>query len=249
MDIGIIVQARMGSTRLSGKVLRKFYKEQTLLEVLLNTLHKIKNLKVVVAIPENPDNDGLAEFLERKGEIVSRGSENDVLGRFIKAAEENGLEGVVRICSDNPFIDYNGLCLLIEKAKESCVDYIGYRINNKPSIKTHFGFWGEFVALGALKKVAAITNEVQAHEHVTIYIYTHPQDYKCEWIDSPDYCQGRDDIRLTVDTEMDFLNAQKIYSILKETNEDFGLKDVVDYLDGHSELKEVMKSMINQNIK
>ena len=94
----------MGSTRLPGKILREFYQGQTLLETLLNNLHKVKDAKVIVATSENPNNDELESFLKSKGELLYRGSENDVLSRYIKAAEENKVDGIVRICSDNPFM-------------------------------------------------------------------------------------------------------------------------------------------------
>ena len=124
-----------------------------------------------------------------------------------------------------------------------------YRINNTPSIKTHFGFWGEYVTLEALKRVAASTDEKTAHEHVTIHIYTHPEEYKCEWIECPEFLQGRYDIRLTVDNEEDFVNAQIVYAALSEMNPGFGLEEVVKYVDNDSELRESMKQMIDKNIK
>ena len=159
------------------------------------------------------------------------------------------MDGIIRICSDNPFLDWHGVAALIDKAKNSNADYIGYRINNTPSIKTHFGFWGEFVTLDALKRVASTTDEKPAHEHVTIHIYSHPDEYNCEWIECPDFLQGRNDIRLTVDNPEDFENAQKAYVYLYESNSDFNLKDVVDYIDSHKELQESMKNMISNNQK
>lgn len=150
MNIGIIIQARMGSTRLPGKILKKFYRNDTLLEILLNTLHKVEGVKVIVATSVNPNNDELEQFLRAKSEIVFRGSENDVLDRFIRAADENKLNGIVRICSDNPFMDWHGVAELVNRAKNSEADYIGFRINDTPSIKTHFGFWGEYVKFDAL---------------------------------------------------------------------------------------------------
>lgn len=74
--------------------------------------------------------DLLETFLQKKGELVYRGSENDVLDRFIKAAEANEVDGIVRICSDNPFMDWHGVAQLAEKAKTSEADYIGVRIND-----------------------------------------------------------------------------------------------------------------------
>ena len=249
MKFGIIIQARMGSTRLPRKILREFYKGRTLIETVIGNLQKVDGVKLIVATSVNPNNDELVDFLETKGITVYRGEENDVLDRFVRAAEANDIDSIIRICSDNPFLDWHGVAGLVEKAKTSDADYIGYRINDTPSIKTHFGFWGEYVTLAALKRVQATTNEQQAHEHVTIHIYSHPEEYKCEWIQSPDYLQGRNDIRLTVDNAEDFENAQMVYSTLYEKNPNFGLLDVVDYIDKHPELRNSMKKMIDNNKK
>lgn len=249
MNIGIIIQARMGSTRLPGKILKKFYGEDTLLETLLSNLHKV-GVKVVVATSINENNDELEVFLKDRGELVYRGSENDVLDRFIKAAEEYGIEGIIRICSDNPFMDWNGVSQLVEKAKLSDADYIGFRVNDTPSILTHFGFWGEYVTLDALKRVAVTTPEGSpAHEHVTFHVYKHPEEYKCEWIQCPEFLQGRDDIRLTIDTPEDLVNAQQVYAKLKGNNKDFTLQDVIEYLDANQDIKDSMMSSISMNKK
>lgn len=249
MNIGIIIQARLGSTRLPGKVLLPFYGGQTIIDILMDKLHQATASQVVIASTTDPGNDLLVNHLQAKGEHVFRGSENDVLDRFIKAAEKYQLDGIVRICSDNPFIDPEGIKALIEKAQNSAADYIGFRINGLPSIKTHFGFWGEFVTLEALKKVAATTDDSQAHEHVTIHIYTHPEEYRCEWIECPDFIQGRNDIRLTVDTQEDFDNAQRVYADLTMTHPGFGLENIVSYIDEHEALKTSMKRIITQNSK
>ena len=249
MNIGIILQARLGSTRLPGKILKEFYGGKTLLEIVISNLQKVKGAKVIVATSVNPNNDELESFLMERGITVFRGSEDDVLSRFIGAAEENDVDGIVRICSDNPFLDWHGVAALMERAKTSDADYIGYRINDTPSIKTHFGFWGEFVTLKALKHVAATTEEKPAHEHVTIHIYTHPDEYKCEWIECPSFLQGRNDIRLTVDNIEDFENAQRAYATLYDANPDFGLDDVVKYIDSNEDLRKSMRQMIENNQK
>lgn len=249
MNFGIIIQARLGSTRLPRKILKEFYDGKTVLETVISNLQKVAGAKIIVATSVNPNNDELEAFLKERCITVFRGSEDDVLSRFIGAAEANVIDGIVRICSDNPFLDWHGVAALVEKAKTSNADYIGYRINNTPSIKTHFGFWGEYVTLEALKRVAFTTDEKPAHEHVTIHIYTHPDEYKCEWIECPDFLQGRNDIRLTVDNIEDFENAQKVFKTLHETNPDFGIKDVVKFIDEHTELRDSMKQMIENNQK
>ncbi len=105
MNIGIIIQARLGSTRLPGKILKQFYGEKTLLETVISNVQKVGETKIIVATSVNPNNDLLASFLQERGIPFYRGSEDDVLSRFIGAAEVNGFDGIVRICSDNPFLD------------------------------------------------------------------------------------------------------------------------------------------------
>lgn len=249
INIGIIIQARMGSTRLPGKILKEFYEGKTLIEILLDNLHKV-GTKVIVATSINENNDELETFLKNKGEIVYRGSEIDVLSRFIEAAEANNIDGIVRICSDNPFMDWQSVAQLIVKAEGNNADYIGFRVNNTPSILTHFGFWGEYVTLQALKRVALTTpKNSPAHEHVTYHLYTHPDEYKCEWIQCPDFLQGHEDIRLTIDTLEDLNSARKVYSDLKDKYEEFTLEDVVRYLDENQDIKELMINSISRNKK
>lgn len=147
-------------------------------------------------------------------------------------------------------MDWHGVVQLVEKARRSDADYIGFCINNKPSILTHFGFWGEFVQLKALKQVAETTEVgTPAHEHVTYHIYSHPDEYKCEWIPGPEFLQGRNDIRLTIDTPDDLTNALKVYSDLKVKDDNFTLQDVVTYLDAHEDIKQLMLKSIFQNKK
>ncbi len=250
MDIGIIVQARMGSTRLPGKILKPFYEGRTILDVLLDNLHRVDGVKVIVATSSNRENDVLESFLKNRGELVYRGAEKDVLDRFIKAASTYKIDGIIRVCSDNPFMDWHYILELVEQAKDSDADYIGFRVNGTPSILTHFGFWGEFVRRSSLERVFATTDtDTPAHEHVTYHIYNHPKEYKCRWISCPEYIEGRKDIRLTIDTSDDFRNASAVYAALMNTNPDFTLKDVVDYLDIHREIKEQMFESILKNQK
>jgi spore coat polysaccharide biosynthesis protein SpsF len=250
MKLGIIVQARMSSTRLPGKILRNFFQDKTLLEVLLEKLHRVPNIMVVVATSVHPDNDVLERFLLDKGENVYRGSEDDVLSRFIEAADFYGIDGVIRVCSDNPFIDFDGLIELTRAAQlNENVDYIGFWVNGKPSILTHFGFWGEFVSLAALKRTANISDEESTHEHVTYFIYHHPSLFKCFWLPVPSFLEGRDNIRLTIDTLEDMENVQSVYKQMVAYNPYFTLKDAVDYLDCHTQIKESMAHIIEQNIK
>lgn len=250
MKIAIIIQARMGSTRMPGKILTPFYEGQTILDVLLNNLHKIDGVEIIVATSVSKENDMLESFLKARGELVYRGSENDVLDRFVKAAKTYNTDRIIRVCADNPFMDRHSISELVRMAKSSDSDYIGFKINDTPSILTHFGFWGEFVTLSALERVASTTAaNTPAHEHVTYHVYNHQEDFKCEWLSCPKFMEGRKDIRLTIDTPDDFRNASFIYAGLIKLHPDFTLEDIVNYLDYHPDIKEQMSVCINRNPK
>ena len=179
-----------------------------------------------------------------------RGSENDVLQRFIDAAKHYNTSRIIRICSDNPFLELKSIEKLVERGNsQNEADYISFNIGGKPSIKTHYGFWTEYVTLDALKKVKQFTSEQLYHEHVTNYIYGNPDMFNVQWIEGPDSILTHQDIRLTIDTPEDFENAQKIYSDICKSNPYPTIDEMVSYLDHHPYLYAEMKKQIIKNNK
>ncbi len=252
MKIGIIIQARLGSTRLPNKILLPFYEDKCILDILLTNLQKLDGTEIIVATSDNPTNDILAEYLKKKKIEYFRGDENNVLERFICAAKKYDIDGIIRICSDNPFMDVSGLITLIDKAKNNTFDYIGFRVNEKPSIKSHFGFWAEYVSLNALERVRTYTDEKVFHEHVTNYIYTNPDNFTIEWINAPTFLEGREDIRLTIDTKEDFEIAKQIYNHLVGSvhlDENFSIANIISYIDENPNIIYLMKLQIKNNTK
>lgn len=244
-----IIQARVGSSRLPNKILRPFYDGKSILELLIEKLQSIPESQIIIATSANSDNNIIEEFCKLHNVKCYRGSENDVLRRFIDAAEFHNIKNIIRICSDNPFLELESIKKLISKSQESDADYISFKVNGNPSIKTHFGFWTEYVTLDALKRVHRNTEDKLYHEHVTNYIYSHPENFKIEWIEGPECLNGRNDIRMTCDTINDFENLQKIYEDVCETSPYPSIKDIVHYLDSHDEYLKDMKEQIKQNTK
>ena len=247
--LAFIVQARVGSTRLPNKILLPFFKGKSILELLISKLKNIEDAKVILATSTNKENDILEQIARQNGVLCFRGAENDVIQRFIDAAEEYGVNNMIRVCSDNPFLELSSIRELVHCAKDSNNDYISFNIGGVPSIKTHYGFWTEFVKLDALKKVALLTDEQLYHEHVTNYIYTHPDMFSIKWIDGPSILDTHPEIRLTIDTKEDFDNVKQIYSEICEKNEYPTIADVVKYLDAHSMFYASMRNQIKQNNK
>lgn len=250
MDFAFLIQARLGSTRLPGKILLPFYKNRSILELLIEKLREIPETKIVLATSTSPLNDSLEALARSKGCKVFRGDETNVLQRFIDAAEGLGVKHIIRVCSDNPFLELNSIQELIENVKQEPIyDYVSFQVDGTPSIKTHYGFWTEYVTLGTLKRIAKITTEPLYHEHVTNYIYTHPENFRIKWLTAASELKQHPDIRLTIDTLNDFQLASRIYADLVECTPYPTIKDIVEYLDRHPAYYEQMKKEISQNSK
>lgn len=247
--VTFIIQARLSSTRLPNKVILPFWNGKTILDLLIEKLKNFHDCRIVLATSELPENLPLVEVAKKAGICYFQGSENDVLQRFIDAAEAQDAEQIIRICADNPFLDVNAIEeLLNEIQKDENYDYVSFLVNESPSIKTHFGFWAEYVTLSALKKICANTSDSLYHEHVTNYIYTHPDEFNIKWL-SPVACVAdRHDVRLTIDTTNDFSNAQSIYTSLAKADA-FSIDDIIEYIDQHPECAAIMKNEILTNTK
>lgn len=249
INIGIILQARSGSTRMPEKVILPFFEGKSILDLLIEKVKKL-GISAVLATTVNPSDDRICDLAARHDFPVFRGSENDVLDRFIQAAKKFGFNKIIRVCADNPFLDLAGMKTLIEAFEKSDVDYLSFQLaGNKPSILTHFGFWTEAVGLDALAKAQQLTNEKLYHEHVTNYIYGHPEVFNVQFIQADPLVFSRTDIRMTLDTPEDFQVQQQIFATISKENPNFGIPEIVNWLDQHPEILEVMKKEIEKNKK
>jgi len=248
-QLGIILQARTGSTRMPEKVIRPFFQEQSILDLLLEKVKKL-GVPLVLATTVNPSDDRICALAEKHEVPVFRGSENDVLDRFFQAARQFSFSKVIRVCADNPFLDLAGMQTLINEFSHSEADYMSFQLaGNKPSILTHFGFWTEAVSLDALEKAQQLTSEKLYHEHVTNFIYGNPALFNVQFIPADPLVFSRTDIRMTLDTPEDFEIQQKIFATISEENPNFGIPEIVSWLDLHPEILELMKMEILKNQK
>ena len=104
--IGCIIQARMGSTRLPGKILEKVDETNHVLKFLINQLEYSRLLdKIIIATTRNVEDDVIIEFAKQNNLENFRGDENNVLNRYFETAKKFSLDAIVRITSDNPLID------------------------------------------------------------------------------------------------------------------------------------------------
>lgn len=250
----IILQARTGSTRLPGKMVKPFYHQSCVLDIILQRIkHEFGDdfNNIIVATTTNPKDDEIVKVASDNDITGYRGSENDVLARFIDAAESVGASKIIRVCADNVFLDTRELHNLYDVLDANTeYDYISFqKSDGTPSIKTHYGFWAEGVSLRALKQVAKDTDELLYHEHVTNYIYTHPDEYSCHFLRINPLIESRKNLRLTLDTITDFEIQQKIYSDFQTDNIEITPTNLINYIDSRPTIYDSMRTVIEQNSK
>lgn len=247
LNFKIIIQARTGSTRLVNKMLLPFYNSDTILEILIDRLINVFGAEnIILATTENKQDSALANVAKQKGISCFRGDEQNVLKRFVDCAVLYKAENIVRVCADNPFLDVKLTSDLIAFGSEKKCDYASYKVNNVPAIKTHYGFFAEYVSLNALKNVLAKTKDKLFLEHVTNYIYTNPEGFSIEWLNAPESITASSDVRLTVDTLEDFETCKNIYS---ELEPNFSYINILEVINKKPELRTKMSSQIQKNGK
>jgi len=237
LNVVAIIQARIGSTRLPGKVLKKI-NDKVVLDYVIDRLKNCKNIdEIVLAITTNK-NDGILEAYAKNKKInFIRGSEEDVLSRYYEAAKKFNAKVIVRITSDCPLIDPNIVDRIIEKHLENKADYTANTIE-----KTYpRGLDAEVFNYDILKVANKLGKEKYHREHVTPYIKEHSEKFKLQNIEAEGKIK-RPDIRITVDTQEDLELITKIISHFDDL--DFTTEDVIDFLDRNPELLK-----INENIK
>lgn len=219
MKTGVLIQARMRSTRLPGKVLLPFC-GTTILGVIANKIRTgFPHLEAVICTSTHADDDAIATYAKSLEMPVFRGSEHDVLERFLAAADGFGFDRIVRVCADNPFLDMQLLQELITFADATPdADYWSFADGETPSIKTHYGFFAEVVKTSALQDVARQTQDMCYREHVTNFVYSSGL-FDCRFIQIPDWISKHRFLRLTVDDENDFALALQLYAARPDLRE------------------------------
>lgn len=249
MSIGIIVQARLGSSRLPNKMVEPFYNGKGVLELLLDKIRsQLPDILIVVATTTNPIDDKIQNLCESLQINFYRGSEDNVLQRFIDTAKKYKIEKIIRVCADNPFLDIPDLKVLIQNSINSNADYLSFQTSDyKPTIQTHYGFWAEMVRLKALEKVIKLTLDKTYLEHVTNYIYLNPEEFNLELITISKSIEKKKNIRMTLDTIEDFKLLKEIYLGYPYFKD--GVESLVKIIAKNKTWLKTMESQIMKNTK
>lgn len=200
MKTGIILQARMGSSRLPGKVL-KYIGPKTILDHIIFRLSYLRHTaKVVIATSIHPRDDILKFYSRSRSVSFFRGSEQDVLERYYLCAKQYGFHHVVRLTGDNPFVDVEEVDRLIECHLGAYADY-SHSFDTLP-----VGCGAEIFTFAALERSFFCGHKANHREHVNEYIQENPDLFLIAVPEVP-LTKKRPDIRLTVDTGEDYRRA------------------------------------------
>ena len=239
-----IIEARMASTRLPGKVLLPIA-GSPVIEHIIRRLQQAKTVdEVCLATTDRPDCDELAEFVTQLGVLVYRGSEDDVLDRVLGAANYSHADVIVEICGDCPLIDPTIVDATVNQYFIDQLDFCSNAIERAHPI----GLDVKVFSTSVLQDVAQQTDDPHDHEHVSLYIYEHPQRYRLGHImDSLDANQISH--RLTLDTPEDLALIRKIYDALISNNPYFLLQDILILLEKNPTWLNVNKRIRQKGVR
>jgi spore coat polysaccharide biosynthesis protein SpsF len=238
-----IIQARMGSSRLPGKVLLDLA-GRSVLERIVRRVQRCRLVdEIVVATTTAAADNGIADACRRIGVSTFRGSEDDVLERFVKAARAHLAEICVRITADCPLIDPEVSDEIIRRFMQASppVDYA----SNKIPQSFPRGLDTEVFSCAALERAAREATLPYERAHVTVYIYEHPQRFNLLSVVSD---TDRADWRWTLDTAEDLEFLREIYVRLGADNE-FSWHDVIHLLEREPGLRRINQHVVQKAVR
>ena len=238
-----IIQARLTSTRLPNKILLNVNNKP----LLWHVVERVKKAKlidnIVLAIPDSASNDNLELFIKQYGWHFFRGSENDVLSRYYKAAIQFEADIIVRITSDCPFVDPAIIDKTINLHIRDGNDYTAAGVEGGYPR----GLDVEVMNFKTLELAYNKAMEKSEREHVTSFIYQNPKLFKFKFIEATDPVR-RPDIRLTVDTEEDLLLIREIYASLNSCGNKFTTEDIINIIENNPYMQSINKHIVQKDI-
>lgn len=210
-----IVQARMGSSRLPGKMMYPL-DCRPVVEHVLRRVRLAESLdEVVVAIPDRSTDDVLADTVRSLGVPLHRGDEHDVLGRFHDAVTDIDAARVVRICGDTPLVSPAVIDAVVERLRTGEADYV-YTMEPRTF---PYGLDVEAFTARSFERVAERATESHQREHVTIYYREHASDFHLATVTATDAFDDealidRSDLRFTLDVAADYELFRRLYGEL-----------------------------------
>jgi spore coat polysaccharide biosynthesis protein SpsF len=232
MKCVIIVQARMSSTRLPGKVLMELA-GRPMLAQQLSRLKKSRLIdEIIVATTDSADDRALVELANKEAVRWFCGSEQDVLSRYVEAAVQSHADVIVRITADCPLIDPTITDKVISELIEHPEKY-DYASNVLRRTYPR-GLDAEAMFIDTLQRMDRMARSKSAREHVTVFLRAeHPDIFLCRSVED---IQDNSDLRWTVDTEEDLKLIRMIYNVLRLHERHVPYSEILAFVRNHPEL-------------
>lgn len=241
MKTTAIIQARMGSTRLPGKVLKPVL-GQPMLARQIERVKRARTLdQIIVATTTNPLDTPVYRLAGQLGILAYRGSENNVLDRFYQAALRFNANIIVRLTGDCPVIDPAVIDMTVTAFHRKPADYV----SNVHRRSFPRGMDIEVFSFRALETAWKHARSSYNREHVTAYIYAHPKLFKVKTMLAPPFLR-RPELRLTVDKPADLKLIRQIYRRLYLQKPYFDLPDIITLLDQHPQLATINQAVMQK---
>lgn len=237
-NICVIIQARMGSTRLPGKIMKEILGKPLLIHILERVERMETKDRIIIATTTLKEDDTIAETVKDSDKTMDifRGSSQDVLDRYYRAAIYYEVDTIVRITSDDPLIDPKVSDMVVETFLKNCCDYC---CNNMP--RTYpLGLDTEVFSFESLERTWKEAHTPHEREHVTPYMRENPDIFR---LLSVQHTTDLSNLRWSVDYPEDFAFVTEVYKRLYPENPLFSMEDILDVLD-----KEPWLAKINEVI-
>jgi spore coat polysaccharide biosynthesis protein SpsF len=219
----VVVQARMASSRLPGKVLKPIAGAPMIVRQLERISRSQRTDEIVVATTDDPSDDPLAHTVESAGFQVYRGHTSNVLSRFVSLAQLKAPAAVVRITGDSPLVSPHLIDRMVAHFYATEPDYL----SNAVIPRFPDGLDIEVIARHALIRAAELATTFEELEHVTLGIYLRPQEFTIQHFNGDiDFSSWR----WTVDTEDDYSFVSSLFSTLYSMDPEFEWTDAIAYL-------------------
>lgn len=235
MKINVSIEARMTSSRLPGKVLKKLG-SSSVLGIMVNRINRCKLVNnIIVATTTNKEDDPVVEFCKEVGIKYFRGSESNVFKRVLNAHQENNTDIIVELTGDCPFIDP----ILIDDAIQFYLDNDYDYVSNSVKMTYPIGMAIQVYSLKALEKVAQKQLSDMDKEHVTPEFYTSGK-YSIYNIEAPKHLHYPQ-LSVTLDTKEDYEVISSIINSFKR--DDFSLEEIIEFAKNNTDIVNINKDI------
>ena len=231
----------MGSSRLPAKVMLPLIGEPILTRVMRRTGRAETLDEVVVATTTLPEDDAIVSLALAEGWPVDRGSETDLLGRYLGAARAHDAEVVVRITSDCPLIDPDVIDRVVAAFRAANVDYASNTLEPRTYPN---GLDIEVIRREALERAGREDDDPAWREHATPYIYRHPELFRLLRVSAED--GGHPEQRWSVDTPEDYELVRRIYDALGR--DDFTWLEAFSVVDAHPDWAAINRDVLQKTV-